>query len=125
MNTAFLIAPGITLVWSGLVIGRILAALTGKKSAVTSTRLSARLVGQPHFHWIAFVEYVLSSSIILAGVLFDQPGGWIILVPLFLFLLQRGLLVPRLSVALIQSFGAIKPRDQFFGSVYIVTDFGF
>lgn len=86
------------LLWVGTCIGANMIAAPAKFQVMDLTLPIALQVGRAQFHWVGYLEYTLAGLAVLCAITAPRPLQLILGIAVFIFLSQRLLVLPLLSV---------------------------
>ena len=116
------IAPALTLLWAGLVLGGSLIAAPAKFQAATSSLPVALDVGRAQFLWIGIAEGVLCAAFLLAQVFVGGVNWKLAAAPIFLLLMQRYVIMPPLDARTLQVIAGESAGGSHLHIVFIVME---
>lgn len=96
------LAPGLALVWAGMVIGGSMIAAPAKFEAPSLTLPTALEVGRAQFFWLGIGEGIVCIAFVLSVLLLGGINRWLAAVPVVLLAVQRFALMPSLDARTLQ-----------------------
>ncbi len=116
------IAPALSLLWAGLVLGGSLIAAPAIFQAQTLSLPVALDVGSAQFLWIGIAEGALCAAFLLAQSFAGGVNWKLAAVPFFLLLVQRFIIMPPLDARTLQIIAGESAGESHLHIVFIVME---